>query len=340
MKELKTRYDFKMFLEDILVFRAYLIDEDTFYFLDVEDFGVDETYKQIFVDIIKGDFLLKYYKNDEIKERKLPKEYKKEIHSTDVLERIEEVKKVLEHLFGLKVSYEEAQLYEMISFRYDGHALNIDYGLDPKNAGDVFLVSNRLTRTIAANNTNFGEVLQMKERAGSTVVPYKSEKIDTEALEIIKRAIKDINQKSIDSKFANAKKEKYAPLYKNFIKQLKEVSKIKELDVFEVIIDAKPYKIKDISLLKEIDKQLYRDEIDGVALVHHFEKYLVSRPNIYSVVVRFDGNNNFKFHLDNQLGNFEQMLRILRENEDKEVSFKGYKVSEEVVLLTHVADHS
>jgi len=331
----KTRYDFKMFLENILVFRAYLIDEKTFYFIKVSDFDIDESYKQLFLEIIKGDFILKYYLTKDLENRKLLTEPKvKLLESSNVIERIEESEKVLNTLFGLTVSCEEAKLNNMIAFRYDGHDLNIDYGLNPKSAGDVFSITNQLFKTIQSNNTDFGEVLQMKEIASSTVIPFQSEKIDLEALNILKRVLKDINLKTIDSKFANSQ-HKYAALYKNFIKQLKMLRRIKDLTTFQIIIDNKPYDIKDLDLLKEIDDQLYKDEVSGIAKIHHLEKYLSSAPNLYSVVVVYNGNR-IRFHLDKKLANFEQMLRIIKENDEKNVSFKGYKSSEEVILVSEI----
>lgn len=336
--EQKPRYDFKMLLGDILVFRAHLIDAETYYFLEVENFGVDESYKQLFLEIIKGEFSLKYYENSDINNRVLPEHTKElDVSGEDVFERLKNSKELLESLFGLTAVYEETRLNDMIMFRYDGHDLNIAYGLNPKSAADVYSISNHLIKAVAANNTNFGEVLQMKEFAGSTVVPYQSERIDKPVLDIIIKAISDINNKVIDSTFAHSQ-EKYANVYKKFIQKLKEIRKLKELKTFEIIIGDKPYAIKDLDYLKKIDEHLYNDTITGVAKIHHVEKFLTSREHIYSVVVQYDGKN-IKFHFDKNLPDFEQMLRVVKENDEKDVRFEGIKTTEETILVSQLSKH-
>lgn len=336
MSTSKTRYDFKMFLGDVLVFRSFLIDEETYYFIDVPNFGVDPSYKQIFLEIIHGEFNLKYYRLNDLEKKQLPdKPEVKQIEGENVLERLEASRKLLDALFGLKIDFEGIQLGNMIAFRFDGHDLNIDYGLNPKSAGDVFAISNELIKTVAANNTNFGEVFQMKEKAGSTIVPFESERIDREALNVVKKAISDINNRMIDSDFAHGS-EQYADLYKRFIKQLKLLRRIQDIETFEVIIDNTPYSITDMDLLRDIDASLYNNEVTGIAKIHHTEKFLTSRPNIYSVVVEYMGHL-IKFHLDNQHKDFEQMLRVVQESDEKNVRFKGMKVSEEVIQLSQIS---
>ena len=334
--EQKPRYDFKMLLGDILVFRAHLIDEETYYFLEVEHFGIDESYKQLFLEIIKGEFALKYYDNEDINDRVLPDSTKElNISGNTLFERLENAKELLESLFGLTAVYEETSLNDMIMFRYDGHDLNIAYGLNPKSAADVYSISNNLIKAVAANNTNFGEVLQMKEFASSTVIPYQSEKVDEPVLHIIIKAINDINKKAIDSTFAHSQ-EMYANVYKKFIQKLKDVRKLKELKTFEVIIGQKAYALEDLDYLKKIDEQLFNDTISGVATIHHVEKFLTSRENIYSVVVQYDGKN-IKFHFDKNLPDFEQMLHVVKENDEKDVRFEGTKIKEETILVSQLS---
>lgn len=332
METTKIRYDFKMLLEDELVFRAYLVDETTYYLLEVPEYGIDESYKELFIDIIKGDFELEYYATNDIKNNRLPDApIKKELLATDALSRLEEARHLLKTLFGLSVQYEEASLEDMIAFRYDGHDLNIAYGLNPKNAGSLFSISNDLIGVVAANNTNFGEVLQMKEKVGSTIVPFKSERVDTDALNVIKKAIKDLNDNAIDSFFAQTNS-----LYKMFLKKLQMLTKLKELDTFEIIINGIPYGIDDLKSIRDIESQLYKDKVSGRAKIHHISKYLKNSPNIYSVSVLINGKSK-TFHFNNQDGNFDHMIRIVKDNDEKEVDYEGFQKSEEVYYITSIS---
>lgn len=342
MKQIQQRYDLRMYMdmnsesgtERLLVFRAIVIDHETFYYIKVPNFGIDESYKQLFLDIIKGDFRLKYYDLEDIGTVN-PESKEYSLTASSVIDRIEESKEMMSSLFGLDITSTSMAVNDMISFRFDGHDLNLKYGLNPKSAGSIFNIANNLIGSITNNVDTFGEVYQMEPIAASTTVPYVSEHNDTEALEIIKKAIADINGECIDSSFANRQNDPYSELYKRFIKQLKEIRTISEIETFEVIINGKAYGIDDFKKLRRIDAQLYNQHISGNGIVHHHERYLKSKPNIYVVVLDVDGKE-CRLHLDNQHSRFEQMLRVLQENDEKRISFSGYKEGESVVATDMV----
>lgn len=342
MKPIKQRYDFRLYMgmnsesgyEHLLVFRAIVIDEETFYYIKVPHFGVDDSYKQIFLDIIRGDFRLKYYSLDE--SGTINPEIKHySLNASSVIDRIEEAREILGSLFGLEVSVAEMAVNDMIQFRFDGHDLNLKYGLNPKSAGSVFNIANNLMGTITNSVESFGEVYQMEPIAASTTVPYVSELIDHDALDIIKKAIYDVNHESIDASFAHSHDDPYANLYKKFIKQLKDIRSIHEIETFEVIIGGEAYGIDDFKKLRRIDEQLYRDEVNGTGIVRYHEKILKSKPNIYVVVLDVDGRD-CRLYLDVNHSRYEIMLNVLRENEDKRVMFHGFKHGETIVLADTV----
>lgn len=342
MSPIKQRYDFRLYMgmnsesgyEHLLVFRAIVIDEETFYYTKVAHFGVDESYKQIFLDIIRGEFHLKYYAAEDIGTVN-PEVKHYSLSASSVIDRIEEAREMLGTLFGLDVSIVKMEVSEMIQFRFDGHDLNLKYGLNPKSAGSVFNIANSLMGTITSSVDGFGEVYQMEPIAASTSVPYVSERIDTPALEIIKKAIYDVNHESIDASFAHRQDDPYADLYKRFIKQLKEIKSIQEIETFEVIIGGKAYEIDDFKKLRRIDAQLYYEEVTGTGIVRYHEKILKSKPNIYVVVLDVDGRD-CRLYLDINHARYEIMLNVLRDNEDKRVRFKGFKHGETIVLADTV----
>lgn len=335
MNEKKDLYDFKMFMKvndtNILVFRAWIADEKTYYFREVENFGIDDSYKETFLSIIDGSLSLKYYEEneEEIAISTIS------VSGETVFEKIDSAKGILDELFGLDISYEQLELSDMLKFRFDGHDLNIDYGLDIKNASKLYEVSNSLISTMAANNTDFTGIMQVGAFGGSTVIPYVSESIDYNALEVIRKVITDINNKSIDGTFANGT-AKYASLYKNFIKRLSEIKRIPELETFEILIGDETLSIDDLSLISNAQAQLYTETVSHIGIVYSLNNYLRSQRNIYSVNVIVD-DREMILHLNSELENFENMLRILKENIDKKIEFSGYRTSEIVVDVTNLS---
>ena len=341
----KQRYDFRMYLKmlegseehDVLAFRAFVIDEETYYYLDVPGFGVDKTYKDLFLDIITGRFALDYYNIDDIGNPDAEL-HQYRLESQTIIDRIEEAKVFVYNSFGLELGYREIEMETMVAFRFDGHDLNLAYGLSPKSAGEIFAFSNEFVTTMSpANNKKFGEILQVEPKAASTTVPYIREKIDDDAIEIVKKVIGDINAKSIDRAFANQTDNEYAVMYKKLIKQFKDIRKFKDLKTFEVIFGEQRYAIDDFEKLNKIESQLYNEQVAGTGTVHHLEKFLITKPNIFVAVVISNGNE-IRLHLDINRANFEQMIRILKENEETgQISFSGYKTSEKVIFVEHIS---
>ncbi|MGD9716476.1 MAG: hypothetical protein AB7U26_05310 [Sulfuricurvum sp.] len=334
------RYDFKMFLGEgdhrMLVFRAFVIDSNNYHFLDVPIFGIDPIYKELFLDILNGTLEYQYIDKQRVHEHENVDITRFRLEGNNFLENIDAAMHLDPELLGVNIEFTPIELNRMIAFRYDGHDLNLDYGLSPQSANSVFDVSKGLISILCANNTDFGKVLQMPAEASSTVIPFDAEKIDLEAIDIVIRAINDINSNSIDRVFANGS-ERLSSLYKKFVKQLKEINKVPDLKTFEIIIDEDTrLTIDDFNKLRDIDEQLYNEYVTKTGKIHHIENFLISKPTIYVVVVYVD-EREIRLHLDSRGANFERMQRIAKENEEKMIRFSGYRQSETVFLVDQLS---
>ncbi|WP_201353734.1 hypothetical protein [Hydrogenimonas urashimensis] len=336
----RKRYDFRMYLGNgeskILFFRALVVNEENYYFIEVPHFGIDEGAKEIFEGILHGTLEIEYFDTEEYKNPEIaPEIHVWRPHGETAIERLESaVDAPLSDVLP-EMSIDQIELVEAFSFRFDGHDLNLAYGLSPKSAGNVFTLSNQYATTISScNNGSFGETLQVEPIAASTKVPYLAEKIDETAIATIEKAIRDVKDGTIDRTYAS-QNDAYARLYKKFLKELKYLRTITDIRKFEFSSQNVSIGIDDFSVLNDIDMQLYNETVQGSGTVHHHERFLKSRPNIY-VVVLDENDHETRLHLDSQRDNFKQMLRILKENDEKRIRYEGIQVSETVVEATHV----
>ena len=340
MEELQNMYDFKMFLdmgdENLLTFRAWVVDEKTYYIQDVPHFEVNDSDKQIFLSILEGTLEINKFnvvENDVIVDNHKPE------YSEDIPSRFELASNFLHEVHGISTTFEPISLQNMLRFRYDGPELNIGYGLDPKIAGKVYRVSDELMHAIAVNNTTFKGVHQVSAQTGSTVIPYISEIVDTNALAILERAMNDINNENIDVIFSESN-DRYAKLYKSFIRKLETVKSIPGIEVFELITgdNDNGIKIDDISLISNANRGLYNREISRMGIVHMPAYILRNNPSKYTAKIIVDDCST-TIHLETAHPNFEQMKRILSENVENKVTISGYTYGESTIVATRIVKY-
>jgi len=337
MEKLKDMYDFKMFLdmgvERLLTFRAWVVDEKTYYIQEVPHFEVNESDKQIFLSILEGTLEVNEY---EIVDNEVTIHERKPDVGDDICSRFRSVATFLEQVHGIETTFEPIALQSMLRFRYDGPELNIGYGLDPKIAGKIYRVSDELMKAIAVNNTSFEGVHQVGAQAGSTIIPYISEIVDMEALVILERAMNDINRKSVDVAFSESD-DRYAKLYKSFIRKLETVKSIPGIEVFELITgnNTEGIKIDDISLISHANRGLYHREVSHMGIVHMPAVVLRNNPGKYTAKVIIDDYST-SIHLAVEDPNFEHMKRMLLENWNQKVVIFGYTSGEATILATSI----
>jgi len=340
MEKLQDMYDFKMFLdmgdENLLTFRAWVVDEKTYYIQDVPHFDVNDSDKQIFLSILAGTLEINEFKI--VKDDVIIHEHKPN-NRGDILSKFEEASTFLREVHGISTTLEPISLQNMLRFRYDGPELNIGYGLDPKIAGKVYRVSDELMHAIAVNDTTFKGIHQVSAQAGSTVIPYISEVVDTEALNILEKAMTDINNENIDVVFSESN-DRYAKLYKSFIRKLETVKSIPGIEVFELLTgdNKNGIKIDDISLISNANRGLYNREISRTGTVHMPAYILRNNPSKYSAKVIIDDCST-TIHLEVAHQNFEQMKRILIENVEKKVTISGYTYGESTIVATRIVKY-
>ena len=337
-------YDFKIYLpisnsDPILVFHAWIADKESYYLQEVPKFGIHNTYKRLFIDMLNGTLHttdIKVHEDGEV-------EYIKKSIASCGSEINEDYlnccQQYLENEFNIIVNIESFEMYPMLKLRYDAPDMNLEYGISPYVAKKIYSFTNEFVDIIQANNTNYGGVLQQQAEAGSTVILYLSEKIDSDANNIIIRAINDINSGNIDRDFANSN-HKLALLYKKIIKKMMELKQIKDLKIFEISIYNERGDIENknvnLSKISLIESQLFGDKIEKEGIVRKPAFQMKSKPHIHSAEIDID-DKVYAVHIDTQNENFEQLKRILRENEGKKVSISGYKIAEYTIVASHIS---
>ncbi|DAB41144.1 MAG TPA: hypothetical protein CFH81_02260 [Sulfurovum sp. UBA12169] len=340
MNASKPMYDFKMFLNaggnDILMFRAWVVDEDTYYLQEVPNFKIHESYKNIFLSALNGELSIQEF---EIENEQVNIHERSQVHHENIEGIFNAASSFIAQYYGLRTTFEQITLKNMVRFRYDGPELNIGYGLDPNIAGKIYHTSDELIKSIAVNNTNFQGIHQVSAQAGSTVIPYISETIDTEAIEILKKAMNDIKLSMVDRDFSNSD-HRLSGLYKNFIKKLVKVKSIPGIKVFELIVgdDDTGIKLSDLSLISDANSRLYNRQISRVGKVHRPAFSLIGNPSIYSASVIIDGKE-FSVHIKTDNVNFDHMIRILNENVEQLVEVEGYTKSEATIEAVNIRRH-
>ncbi len=338
------RYDFKIFIPktDILCFRAYVIDRDNYTIFEIPDLGIDENYKNIFLRIIKGEFLETFYKKSEIKDNKLPEPISIVINSNNAIENINKFKSVSEY-FGMSITNELITLHEAVTFRFDGPSLNAKYGLLRKEANTIESISNSLMNIIleSVNNINFGTVLQMPLRAGSTKVQFDTEKVNTDALNVVRRIFRDINDGNIDINYINDSTNQYAVLYKKFALELKRLKSIKDLKEFQIKLfgdTSFDNELINFKYLDEIEQIIYNNSpVSGNGKIKYYKGQLLSKQKINSLVVDYNGNE-ITLHFYNDNDDFDRFHRISNSGRDTEIYFEGFKDGgDRTVLITEMS---
>ena len=338
-------YDFKLYLPTLnsdptLVFHAWIADRESYYIQEVPKFGIHETYKKLFIDMLNAtlrttDISINDDGEAEYTESSIVSSCGDEINEA----YFECCKQYLESTFRVIVEVESFEMHPMLELRYDAPDMNLEYGISPHVSKKLYSFTSEFVDLIQANNTDYGGVLQQQAQAGSTIIPYLSEKIDLDANNIIIRVINDINNGTIDRDFANSNTP-LASLYKKMVKKMTELKQIKDLETFEIFIynenEEKERKSVDLSQISSIGSQLFGERIEKRGMVRIPAYALKSRPNIHSATIVID-NKDFSIHLDIQNESFEQLKRILRENEGREVIIEGYKEAEYTILASRIS---
>jgi hypothetical protein len=327
------RYDIKFFINntDILVFRAFLVNAQSYRLIPLDGLEVNENYKKLFLRIIHGKYKVKYYdKKTFLINHPVEAQYI-EINGNSAIENLKAVEEIESELVGVLINSEVVALKEMLAFRYEGYSLNLADGLLPKNANKVSNITTDLISTICANNTDFGEVFQMESRTGSTVIPFQAEKIDDGAIEVLIKIIRDINSKNIDIEYIRGERT-FSVLYKKIIKKLKNLRTIAGLEKFEIIIDEERYSIDNLKNLDHVD--MYSQRLEGEAEVRYYEGQLKSRKHRFVLVVVGEDGKDIRLHFDKQNEGFEPIFNKAKQlYQGKEVKYSGYSESEEVILI-------
>ena len=362
------RYDIEFFINNtnILVFRAFLVNSQSYRLIPLDGFSdVNENYKKLFLRIIEGKYKVKYYDKTDLEKNEQIKPQYIEVNEDSAIKNIMKVQNIDKQLVGVSIKSKVIILKEMVAFRYEGYSLNLADGLLPKNANKVSNITTELISTICANNTNFGEVFQMESYAGSTVIPFKSEKIDNNVIKTLIKIIADINNNKIDVDYMKCTNRvlgklkkltwskdfitltfkdyqyqydefcnnytNFSELYKHIIKKLKKLTTIKGLEKFEIIFDKEKYSINNLKNLNTMS--IYNEYLKGNAEVRYYEGQLKSRKNRFVLVVEEEGKD-IRLHFDEQDENFEKIFKQVKlADQGKKITYSGYSEGEEVILL-------
>lgn len=108
-KEEVLRYDFKLFIAntDVLVFRAFIVNANSYHIIPVEGFNIDKIYKNLFLRIIEGKLSLKYFDKSQIRDGEVPNAKYITINREDAIANIEQAKHINPNLLGVKIECEQ-----------------------------------------------------------------------------------------------------------------------------------------------------------------------------------------------------------------------------------------
>lgn len=316
-------YEFIIYLDkqkDDWLFKAFVENKNNYYIVPLYDDIVDEISKEIFFDLLNGQYEIELIDNVKFKNNKKIEKSKIVLNNEDSIENFRQFAKIAPQFLGLEVEFNQTNFKNSFSFRFEGKSLNLEYGLPAKQAKQIEnIVSNMVTLIInPANNTDFGTCLQMQQQVGSTLIPFMTEKIDNLAIETLYNAIKDIKSKQLNQNFLDNNK-----LYKEFVKKIKDILKIKDLDFFELILYGKDsIKIKKDDI-KSVN--LYNNKIKKYGKVRYYQP--LKNQNINSLVVEVNGID-YHLHINKNRVNFEQLDKIAKSKENINVQFEGYQKSE------------
>lgn len=328
-------YEFKIFAGNMLVFNALIAKETSnFLIVPLAEIGIDESFKDIFTRVIKGDFRLDYIEKDDFENLILDSK-EMVINEGSAYENLKKFESISEKYLYLKTEITPTSFHEIIKFRYDGPHYHMGYGLPYKEAGILEELSNDLVDAITGETSGFGTILQTQREAASTAIPYMSQTYDIAILDIVKKCINDVNKQKIDLDFIS-QGTKNSKIYKKFLEKLSHVSKLKDLDAFEVFILDKKLEVKDLSSLKEIKSKLYDgNEQFGRGKVRYFQPHKNRTKGTLCISV--DGLDQH-FHVYVSDDTYDKVRQIGNTKEGKEVSYRAIQTRESTYQLITISE--
>ena len=320
-------YEFKIFLdenesEDSLAFHADIANKESYFIR----YDLNETYFELFEDIINGRLSIDYVDNEEYISGKDVRFKNLKIKGEDALENIELFKEKFSKIYRFKVSFQKLNLYRSIGFVFDGP----DYSL--KNAVSLDALSNAIKfqekmykYLTVANNT--GNVFIPQPKAGSIDLNVYTTK--KPMLDYVVSFLKKIKEYNIDKQYLNNKNEE-SDLLEKIIKQLLELEKFKNLKSFTFKINDENIKFskKDLDYFFKEYKKRYGEDIEYTDASISYV-YKLKNSNLSSLVIDSRKYGTIHCHFENDEKKFKELL----ENSGKEIGVVGQKKSEKTIDL-------
>jgi len=316
-------YEFIIYLDkqkEDWLFKALVEDRENYYIIPLYNDVVDEVSKEIFLDLLNGEYEIELIDNVKFRNEKKIEKNKIILNNENPLDNLKQFSEIAPQFLGLEVEFKNTNFKNSFSFKFQGNSLNLKFGLPPEQAKQIENIVSSIVASIISpiNNTNFGACLQMQQQVSSTLIPFMTEKIDTQAIDILYNAINDIKNNQLNQKLLNENK-----LYKVFIKKIKDIIKIKDLDYFELIL----YKKESVKLKKNNIKsiKLYGNKITKSGIIRYY--YPLKNQNVNSLVVDVKGVD-YHLHIFKSRNNYEKLDKIAKSSEGTEIKFEGYQRSE------------
>lgn len=320
----------------ILVFSAYVSnnERDKYYILPHPDLGIDENFKDIFIRVLEGRLVINSinkakFLNGEIEEQSLT------LSDAHHIENLRNFTTISQEYYGFTSELKTAKFMQIFKFRFDGAYYDLKYGVPFVEAGKIDEFSNEFVKIATANNENFKGILQYEKIASSTSIPYIGTSYDSDIIAIIRQLLANIVAKRLDASLLR-EDSKRGKIYKKLLDQMFELSKIKDLDIFEIYLlnEATPmisideYQINAIRLLRE---QMYREEVSKTGIVRYHIP--LKQNNVCSLVLDVEGKDlNFHYLKTDDISNKINRICI----EGKNVQFRAIRKKEETYDLLHI----
>ncbi|QNM90259.1 hypothetical protein HOO34_00520 [Aliarcobacter cryaerophilus] len=336
-----TRYDFKMFIgntKNVPCFRAYVVEDEDFEIptievMEVEGFGINDVYESLFYEIVEGklsfDLMKKRSQNctTEIDFQRKVETIK--INEGSAIKNLREFEKYSKVYFGVTTESIVVNFEKPFELRYDGYGYNIGHGLPINRYEQIEEFTKTFVSCLSSNNTSFGNMYRKIEKAGSTVIPFETEKKDDSALETIKNLFKDINEDNINYDYINKKGDNYSQLYKKLLLKLPEIRKVDDLHTFQIIIDGKKYNL-DINKAKKVKLEEFGVPVSWTCKYLFSKGILKSDTRYHSIDVEYmKKRQTFHIEVEN-----ERILKLIGTlNNGDLINISGITFSQRTIII-------
>jgi len=298
-------YLFAEQVEDNLCFHAVVNNKEDYDVL----VDLNETYEDLMIDALKGEFSLEYVENDTFDKQSYS------IDDTGYEANLNKFTEFLQNFYGLSVTLNETSLYAHFGVRLVGASFR---GTPDKpmlehaqyNArNSIHSIKTQLFAPI--NNNDFvGDDIYIRQEHGSLKIILEATQRHDEPIAFVQKIYADIEERSIDPFQFEDKGQRNR--YQTIIKNLNDLNVQKKLKELYVIIDGHELKITQREYLRVESKDIYDEPITLSGVLDSSYK-----PRTKTFELYVEGIGKYSCHLSSletyDLSQFEEVYEKLKD---------------------------